>query len=434
MGFWSKAGKYLGRGAAAVATGGGSEVYRAAAGKADPYTAYQERLGESAGRKVANATGTGGDGAPNVNGEETPEERLARAQREGDAAKARWYRDRLLAEPDATPRDAPQVTAPRPVTAARVGAVAPIHGPGAIATERVGSTFDASGQAVNQGLQSGYLAQVGAASRGEGGPSAAELQMRQGGASAVRQAYAMAGGNKGYSGAGLRNAQRVGASLAQQTNAQTGVLRAQEIANARQEYGNALAAARGQDIGLATTGADLALRAAEANQRTGLTAGVEGARNEIEVARANQATELQRVLTQAGFDQQTILHSSDQELQARLANAGFKLSQEQIDDLRLNNQRQQQLAANGQMLSAGESQANREAQIRQARAQLALAIQQNDQRKQDAALAALAELGASYATGGASSAIGVPGTGSTGSLAVPGAAGSGDFYDGEQFN
>lgn len=406
MGFWSKAGKYLGRGAAAVATGGGSEVYRAATGKADPYTAYQERLGQAAGRKVADATGTGGDGPPDLGLDETPEERRRRALREADAQQARNYRDRLLNEPTVGPRAAPTVSAPRPVTAARVGAVAPIAAPRPIVTERVASTFDASGQAESQGLQRGFLDTMGNVVAGTGGPSAAELQMRQGGASAVRQAYAMAGGNKGYSGAAMRNAQRVGASLAQQNVAQTGVLRAQEIANARELYGNAIAQARGQDINLATTDADLALRAAEANQRTGLTAGVEGARNEIEVARANQAAELQRTLTQAGFDQDSIMHTSDQELQVRLANAGFKLSQEQIDDLRAHNQTQARLAATGQMLSASESAANREAQIKQARAQLALAIQQNDQRKQDAALAMLAELGAAYATGGGSAVAG----------------------------
>lgn len=404
MGFWSKAGKYLGRGAAAVATGGGSEIYRAATGKTDPYTAYQQRAAQSLGRKLDDATGSG-DSTPNpLDGPETPEERRSRALREADAQAARNYRDRLLNEPDAAPRAAPTVAAPRPVTAARVGAVAPIAAPRPIATERVASTFDPSGQAETQGLQRGFLDTMGNVVAGTGGPSAAELQMRQGGASAIRQAYAMAGGNKGYSGAALRNAQRVGASLAQQNVAQTGILRAQETAQARELYGNAIAQARGQDIGLATTGADLALRAAESNQRTGLTAGVEGARNEVEIARANQAAELQRTLAQAGFDQDSIMHTSDQELQTRLANAGFQLTQQQIDDLRAHNQTQARLAATGQTLSAGESAANREAQIKQARAQLALAIQQNDQRKQDAALAMLAELGAAYATGGGSAA------------------------------
>ncbi len=402
MGIFGKIGGYLGRGAAAVATGGGSEAYRAATGKVDPYTAYQQRLGQAVGGKVDTATGQGADMPPNPYDSETPEEKRKRMTQEADLNRARAYRDQL-ARQSADPRAAPQVGAPTALRPAVIGGVAPINAPMPVVAGQVASTFDPTQQAQSRELQQGYLDRVAAAESGAV-PSAAEMQMRAGGARAVSQAYALAGGHKGYGGADLRNAQRVGASLQQQNNMATGQLRAGEMATARQEYGQAVQGMRGQDIGVATTGADLALRAAQGNQQTGLQAGIANQGAVIDVAKANQTAALSKNIAQAGFDQQAMMHMSDQELQSKLANAGFHLSQEQIDDLRAHNLQQTQLEANGQVLQGGNAEAQRQAQIKQLRAQYAMAVQQNNQKQQDATLGMLAQLGAAYATGGASAA------------------------------
>ena len=400
MGIFGKAGKWLGRGASAVATGGASEAYRAATGKADPYTAYQERTGAALGGKVDSATGQGSGMPANPYDSETPDERKKRAQYEGDLAVTRYYRDRLANE-HADPRAAVQVGAPRPIQSARVGTVAPIAGPGPIGFERVASTFDPSFDAEAQGLQRGYLSRVGDAMEGRA-PSAAEIMARKGGAQAAALAGSLAAGHKGAGTAALRSAQTQGVKASQGAATDAAMIRAQEMASARSEYGNAVATVRGQDLGLAQTGADLDLRAATANQGAGLTAGIETAHGAIDVAKANQAARLQQNLTQAGLDQQAVLHMSDQQLQVALANAGFKLTQEQIDDLRAHNLRQAQLEANSQALGAGNAEAARNQRIKELRTQYAMAVQANDQKSQDAALSMLADLGAAYATGGTS--------------------------------
>lgn len=394
MSILGKIGKVAARVGAATVTGGGSEVYRAVTGKPDPITGIVERKIDT----IDNSVGGPGGASPYVS--ETPEERLRRQRQEADLQTARAYRDQLASQtPVATA--APAIGAPAPVQGARVGATEPIGAPVQVAAERVGSTFSTAGQRGNADAQTAYMDRLRAVEAGTAGPSAAELQMRRGSAAAVSQAYALAAGHKGYSTAALRNAQRVGAGLQQQNVTETGILRASEIANARQQYGQAVTAARGQDIGLSQAEAELALRAAQSNQQTGLSAAQTNQGAGVDIAKANMAAQLQTNLTKAGFDQQAIMHMSDQQLQVALANAGFQLSQQQINELRANNQRQTVIAAQGQVLGAGEAQGSRDAQIRQLKAQYAMAVQQNDQRKQDALLGTLAQLGAGYATGGA---------------------------------
>lgn len=419
--------KLLGRGAAAYATGGASEAYRAKTGKADPYTKYQENLAGGLANKVNAAIGESTSGPnPYGNGAETLDERKQRALSEGDEAVARSYRDRL-AGMDTGPRVAPQVGAPAPVTAAHVGSVAPISAGAPIVAQRVGSTFDRGIQDESQGLQRAYLDRAQSAMDGNV-PSAGEIALRRGGAAAASLASSLASGHKGYGGAGLRNAQRVGAATMQQSTAAAAQMKADEMARARTEYGNAVTAVRGQDLGLAQTAADFDLRAAQGNQQTGLQADIASRGLQMDAARANQAADLQKNLTQAGLDQSAILHMSDQQLQVALSNAGYKLSQQQIDDLRAHNQHMATLEANGQVLGADAGQAQRQQQLKQLRAQYALAVQQNDQKGQDAALAAMADFGAAYASGGTSlaGAGAGGGTGSTGSLAVPGGTAGGE--------
>jgi hypothetical protein len=200
----------------------------------------------------------------------------------------------------------------------------------------------------------------------------------------VASQYALAtSGSKGYSGAALRAAGRNAASLQQQNNAQTGVLRAQEEAATRTELGNALTSTRGADLAAATNEADLGLRAGIANQGAGLEAGKANQTAYIDVQKANQGAALQKSLADAGFSQQAMLHMSDQELQTRLANAGFLVDQERIDDLRAYQHQQTLLQAQGQVLSASGAAAGsaqeRMLQLQQLQQQYEAARQRGDQ-------------------------------------------------------
>lgn len=125
------------------------------------------------------------------------------------------------------------------------------------------------------------------------GPSAAELQMRQGldrGMAAQRSAAAsMRGVNPAL-------AQRMTtdniANLQADVAGQTGVLRAQEQAAARDALAQAMYAARGQDIGLATTQAGLQQQADMANMQANQQAAMLGAGFEQQTALANQQAAL----------------------------------------------------------------------------------------------------------------------------------------------
>jgi hypothetical protein len=380
MGFLTKGWHWFNRASAAVGTVGLSEAYRAKYGKADPLAASTERNGDKIVGKADKELGNWGNSSPDSSSVESPEDKEYRqrlqTQRDADLGEARAYRDRLADEPDAQPRQAPQVDAPARVRPARVA------GPGNVAAGTVGATTvgtavdtaDADQARQAQQAQLGYLDAV---QHGEAGPSAAEKQLRLGNAQAVAAQYALAAGHKGYSGAALRAAGRNAASTMQTTNAQAGALRAQEQATARDQYGNLLTQGRSQDITQSGTVADIGLRGAIANQSSALEAAKANQGSALEAAKANQTAKLQTDLAQANIDQQTILHASDQELQARLANAGFTLNQEQIDDLRLKTQRDQQIQATGQVLagSAAAAAGSQEA---------ALKLQELEARRQEA--------------------------------------------------
>jgi hypothetical protein len=321
MSIFGKVVKYGVRAGTALASGGASEAYRAATGKADPVTAYGERYVDKADR----ATGGGAD-AP-AGPTETPEEREARLAREAahdaDMEKARQYRDKVLGEPTPLPRNAPEVGAPAPITAAQAG------GP-----NTVGSTYNPTDSDQDRGQLQQHADYLRSVMAGTAGPSVAELAMRRGNAEAIAQQSALAGTSHGYSGAALRAAGRNAAALSQENVAQTGELRAKEIADARDQYAGLVLGTRAQDISVAGT------RSAQ----------------DLDAAKANQSAKLQTDLTNAGFSQQAILQMSDQDLKAKLANAGFTLTQEQLDDLRSNAQRDAQLKAQGQVLDAGGAQ------------------------------------------------------------------------------
>ncbi len=82
-------------------------------------------------------------------------------------------------------------------------------------------------------------------------PSVAEKQLRMGQDAAFAQQLAVAHGNRTNGALGMRNAQANMGQISAQTNAQAGVLRAQEDAQRRGELGNLLNNARNSELGLA---------------------------------------------------------------------------------------------------------------------------------------------------------------------------------------
>ncbi len=93
---------------------------------------------------------------------------------------------------------------------------------------------------------------------GQGGPSVAELQMQQGQDAALQSALAASVSRPQGSVAGMqRNLARTVADSSQQVNRDTAMLRAQEQIGAENTAANIVAGSRGQDIGLATSQAQL---------------------------------------------------------------------------------------------------------------------------------------------------------------------------------
>ena len=102
-------------------------------------------------------------------------------------------------------------------------------------------------QAVRQRqlAQADYLEEV---MRGEAGPSLGELQLQQGLETALAQQHGAAFARPGAApGLAARQSAMVGQQLQGNVNQQAAQLRAAEQAQARQEFGAALASARGQD-------------------------------------------------------------------------------------------------------------------------------------------------------------------------------------------
>ena len=124
--------------------------------------------------------------------------------------------------------------------------------------------------------------QLAATAAGQG-VTPAQLQLKQATERNIAQQAALRAGTSG-AGAALarREIGRTGAQLGQQAAQQGALLRAQETTAAQQQLGQLAGAARGQDIGLATS--------------------------------------------QAGLEQQSILQAADQDLKAQLANQGVDLN------------------------------------------------------------------------------------------------------------
>lgn len=125
--------------------------------------------------------------------------------------------------------------------------------------------IDTGQQAQFRTAQQGLVTALQAAAAGNG-PSAAQAQLQKGNDEAIKQQASMAAGAHGTS----RLTQRLlagynTADLMQKNANDSAILKAQEQQTARAQLGTAVEGARGQDIGLATTGAQLATDVSKTN-------------------------------------------------------------------------------------------------------------------------------------------------------------------------
>ncbi len=126
---------------------------------------------------------------------------------------------------------------------------------------QVGSTYagekagDVANEYASRGIQSNALGLAESAANGNQ-PSAAQYTMNQGLNTAMANQQAIAGGARGAGGLALAGGNMAGNQAAMQSQAynQGGQLRAQEMAQARDLYGNLAGQQRGQDLSRIATG------------------------------------------------------------------------------------------------------------------------------------------------------------------------------------
>lgn len=193
-------------------------------------------------------------------------------------AAATFLRDRAQAGASAVP--APTVAA------------APIAAQPAVTAGTMQGTRIAQ-PVLNMRNQQGAIGMLQDAASGAS-PSAAELMLRrQSGRDQANQLGMAAALQNGRSvGGALNAASRGAAQIASDTNANAAIVRAQEMAAAREALANASNAARGQDITVNTSQAGLTQDAAKTNLLATLDAAKTTAGNNIDVAKANQTTDL----------------------------------------------------------------------------------------------------------------------------------------------
>ncbi len=119
--------------------------------------------------------------------------------------------------------------------------------------------------------QLGLVSQLQQQAAGQG-PSLAQMQLQQGADRNLKNAIAMQASQRGGMAGGLamRNIAQQRADIGQQLAGQAGMQRLQEQQQAQQMLGGISGGARGQDIGLATSQAELGQQAALANQNAAL--------------------------------------------------------------------------------------------------------------------------------------------------------------------
>lgn len=247
-------------------------------------------------------------------------------------------------------------------------------------------------QAMNQQGQNRSLALLEAAARGQA-PSAAQQQLMQGASRSQRAAMSMAASQPGMSaGQAARMATMSGERSMMDANEQAGILRAQEMAQARGQFMQGTGAARGQDIGIMSQQAKMQQQAAMQN------AAMQQQSSQFGADAANQ-----RAIQQAQLSQQAGMFNVDAHNKATMQQAQL----EQQTNLANQQAEQQKLQLMQQYMQMGMSQqeADRQAQIEAERiratqnqtdAQVAIAQAQGDDKSKGGAIGMIGGLFSSF--------------------------------------
>ncbi|MES2342938.1 MAG: tail fiber domain-containing protein, partial [Pseudomonadota bacterium] len=189
-------------------------------------------------------------------------------------------------------------------------------------------------------------------------------------AQAIAAQSSLAAGHKGYSTAALRAAGRNTARLQQENNAQTGILAAQEAAQARGELAGVIQSTRATDVDVAKTNAGY-------SQETGLTyAGAQNRMKELQAqitqsggqfnaAQQNELTKLQAQLDSgnaqfnAGEVNKGAALDTESQLRTNLANLDAELKNRGMNDEQRRAYLQAYLTNQGQVLQADSNYADR---------------------------------------------------------------------------
>ena len=182
-----------------------------------------------------------------------------------------------------------------------------------------------------RGLQMNLANQLAAQAAGQG-PSLAQSQLQNATNRNVAQAMAMAASQRGQTaGQGLRQIAQQASAANQQAAAQSAALRMEEQMAARQQLAGVAQAAREQDLGLATSQADLTQQAHLANQ---------DANNQFALAQAQltqqaRANNQQAELAQTGMNdaQSRFFNSGLMEMEQRDREAAMALEQLKVQEV-----------------------------------------------------------------------------------------------------
>lgn len=177
-----------------------------------------------------------------------------------------------------------------------------------------GAQIDPTQQAQFRGQQRTLAQTLADQAAGIGGPSVAEMQLKEATDRNIGQALALQAGATGpQAAAARRQAVSQTAQTGQEAARQAAILRAQEQQQARQQLGEVVGAGRAADIGLATSQAGLEQQAAIKNVDTQLSASLANQGVDLEVLKSNAAAgnaaaraNLEAELSKMGMDNQMI--------------------------------------------------------------------------------------------------------------------------------
>ena len=237
------------------------------------------------------------------------------------------------------------------------------------AAQAQGTNINTAQQNQFRNAQGGLAALEAQAATGQG-PSIANMQLQQGLGANLQSQMAAAQSQRGFGNAGAtqRNLANQAASANMQTEQAAAQQRVNETLAARQQLADISSQARGQDIGLAQSQAQLGQQNQQfnaGNQQQMALANM-GYTNQASLAQAqlqqqtnlaNQAAQNTGSLTQAQLYQQANLAGQEQYNQAMMANTGY---QQQAGMFNAGNQQQmyQQNLANQQQTGLANQQAN----------------------------------------------------------------------------